>query len=183
MAKYYKQHTKRVLSFALKESTNGLNTPDNLVRWGIRKFNKCELCGNKSDLMHILNWCKVAFDEGRFTWRHNSVLSHMLLKMKKSSGDDITIYADIIDHKFNGSTIPPGIISTKFRPDLVIINRKAKTIELLELTCSFETNIEQANNKKFRKFLTLKSDLESEDWSVHLTPFEIGSRGHVKNPN
>ena len=107
----------------------------------------------------------------------------MLLEMKKSSADDITIFADITDHKFNGSTIPPDIISTKSRPDLVIVNRKAKKIELLELTCSFETNIEQANNKKYRRYLSLKSDLESEGWTVYLTPFEIGSRGHVTNRN
>ena len=36
---------KGVLSFALKAATNGLNTHDNLKRWGIRKTNKCDLCG------------------------------------------------------------------------------------------------------------------------------------------
>ena len=46
---------KGVLSFALKAATNGLNTPDNLKHWGIRKTNKCDLCGNWSNLEHILN--------------------------------------------------------------------------------------------------------------------------------
>ena len=32
---------KGVLSFALKASVNGLNTPDNLKRWGSRKMDKC----------------------------------------------------------------------------------------------------------------------------------------------
>ena len=41
---------KGVLSFTLKACSNGLNTPDNLKHWGIRKINKCELCGNPSSL-------------------------------------------------------------------------------------------------------------------------------------
>ena len=35
---------KAVFSSALKACLNGLNTPDNLKRWGIRKTNKYELC-------------------------------------------------------------------------------------------------------------------------------------------
>ena len=57
---------KGSLSFALKACTNGLNTPDSLKRWGIRKFNRCELCGNQSNLEHILKWCPVAQNQGRF---------------------------------------------------------------------------------------------------------------------
>ena len=63
---------KGVLSFAIKSSVNGLNTPDNLKRWGIRKTNKCDLCHNRSNLEHILNWCPVALKQDRFTWRHDS---------------------------------------------------------------------------------------------------------------
>ena len=70
---------KGVLSFALKACPNGLNTPDNLKRWGIRKTDKCDLCKGRGSLEHILNWCPIALNEGRFTWRHNSVLNHSLL--------------------------------------------------------------------------------------------------------
>ena len=55
---------KGVLSFALKACSNGLNTPDNLKRWGIRKTDKCELCKGQRSLEHILNWCPVALNEG-----------------------------------------------------------------------------------------------------------------------
>ena len=51
---------KGVLSFALKAATNYFNTPFNLKGWGIRKTNKCDLCGNWSNLEHILNWCTVS---------------------------------------------------------------------------------------------------------------------------
>ena len=135
---------KGVLSFALKASVNGLSTPDNLVRWGKRKLNRCDLCGNKSDLMHVLNWCKISLDEGRFTWRHDSVLKHMLQEMNLAKIQDTTIYADIDGFKINNSTIPADILSTTVRPDIVILNRKERRIELLKLSCSFETNVESA---------------------------------------
>ena len=73
---------KGILSFAIKSSVNGLNTPDNLKRWGIRKMNKCDLCKNRSDLEHILNWCPVASNQDRFTWRHDSVLNYLTTEMK-----------------------------------------------------------------------------------------------------
>ena len=65
---------KGILSFALKASVNGLNTPDNLKRWGKSKLDKCHLCGNYGNLEHTLNWCKVSLEQGRTKWRHDSVL-------------------------------------------------------------------------------------------------------------
>ena len=174
---------KGVLSFALKACTNSLNTPDNLKRWGIRKFNKCDLCGNFSNLEHILNWCSVALNQKRLTWRHDSILNYLTSKMKNVKPENITIYADIAGHKFNAGTIPPDILCTTTRPDIVIINREAKSIELLELTCSFEKNIEKANILKNLKYLGIKSDLEEAGWSCQLLPFEVGSRGHVTKRN
>ena len=79
----------------------------------------------------------------------------------------------------NGSTIPPDILVTLSRPDLVIINRSLKTVYLLELTCSFERNIVAAHQRKSTKYISLKSDIESEGFTCTLIPFEIGSRGHV----
>ena len=68
---------KGVLSFALKASVNGLNTPDNLKRWGMKKLDKCVICGNFGNLEHILNWCGTALVQGRLTWRLDSILHHM----------------------------------------------------------------------------------------------------------
>jgi hypothetical protein len=49
-----------ILSFAMKSSVNGLNTPDNLKRSGIRKTDKCDQCSNFGNLEHTLNWCKTS---------------------------------------------------------------------------------------------------------------------------
>ena len=67
--------------------------------------------------------------------------------------------------------------STIFRADLVLINRNQKEIELLELTCSFEKNIETAHIRKAKKYNDLKVDLESVGWLVQIIFFEVGYRG------
>ena len=73
---------KGILSFALKASTNCLNTPDNLKRWGMKQLANCALCKNYCTLLHILNYCKVSLVQGRFTWRHNSVLNYLISVLK-----------------------------------------------------------------------------------------------------
>ena len=174
---------KGVLSFALKSSVNGLNTPDNLKRWGIRKLDKCDICGNFANLEHVLNWCKTALDQGRFTWRHDSILSHLAIEMKKAKPDNITLYIDIPGHKINGGTIPADILTTLERPDIVIIIRSEKKIVLFELTVSFEKNADAANLRKSTKYVDLSSDISKNGWNVECVPFEIGSRGHINNRN
>ena len=79
-----------------------------------------------------------------------------------------------------GGTIPPDILVTQSRPDLVLLNRDDKTICLLELTCSFERNAEAANLRKSMRYNSLKTDLEDNGYKCFLVPFEVGSRGHIK---
>ena len=80
---------KGVLSFTLKASVNGLNTPDNLKRWGAKKLDKCTICGNFGNLEHVLNWCGTALNQGRLKWRHNSVLNHLHNKITKVKRVDL----------------------------------------------------------------------------------------------
>ena len=90
------------------------------------------------------------------------------------------MYSDISGLDINGGTIPPDILVTQLRPDLVIINRQEKLISLLELTCSFERNAGAANLRKTLRYTALKSDLEDRGFRCLLVPFEVGSRGHVR---
>ena len=136
------------LSFALKSVTNCLPTPDNLVRWGKRRIATCPLCSNHGTLEHILNFCPISLTQGRLTWRHNSVLNHLTKAIIKDKPYNIEVLADIPGFDMNGSTIPPDILVTTLRPDLVLINRTEKEIYLLELTCSFEQNAAAANARK-----------------------------------
>ena len=64
------------LRFSLQVITNTAPTPDNLRRWGVTEIDtSCSLCGKPCTLRHVLNACSVALFQGRYTWRHNSVLS------------------------------------------------------------------------------------------------------------
>ena len=172
-----------VLSIALKVSVNGLNTPDNLKRWGKSKLDKCKLCDNYCNLEHTLKWCKVALEQGRTKWRHDSVLSHMVSEMVKGKEENITIYADLPDYQINGGSIPADIQTTAQRPDIVVINRIKKHITLFELSVSFEKNSESANLRKISRYRELASDLPQRGWVTDNTPFEIGSRGYINTRN
>jgi hypothetical protein len=174
---------KGVLSFALKASVNGLNTPDNLKRWGKSPLDKCKLCGNFGNLEHTLNWCSVALNQGRTKWRHDSVLNYMYCELMKGKDSEVTIYTDLPDHQINGGTIPADILTTSQRPDIVLIDRKYKKIAIFELTISFEKNIDSANLRKFLKYQELTEDLRNRGWETENVPFEVGSRGLVTKRN
>ena len=63
------------LRFALQATTNTVPTPLNLRRWGHQSVDpSCQLCGRPASLRHILNACPSALNQGRYTWRHDSVL-------------------------------------------------------------------------------------------------------------
>ena len=174
---------KGILPFVLKASTNTLNTPDNLRRWGKKKLANCGLCGNHCTLLHILNYCKTSLDQGRFDWRHDSIVKLLASTLLEGKPASLDLYADIQGYKTNGGTIPANILCTLERPDLVLVDTGKKHIILLELTCSFESNIETANSRKNLKYQDLKRDLEGQSYVVTLLPFEVGSRGQVTKRN
>ena len=64
------------LSFLLRAGADCLPTPLNLRRWKLRVDAACDLCGSPSPTVHhILSGCPTALDQGRLTWRHDSVLN------------------------------------------------------------------------------------------------------------
>ena len=138
---------------------------------------------NTGTLEHILNFCPIALNQKRYNYRHDSVLNHLASVIIANKPDNIEVYADIPGLDLNGSTIPPDILVTLSRPDLVIINRSIKSVYVLELTCSFERNITAAHQRKTTKYTSLKTDIESAGFTCVLLPFEIGSRGYVTRQN
>ena len=96
------------------------------------------------------------------------------------------MYADI-DHwraeDTPPSTIPPNIISTSSRPDIVIVNSLSKQIHLLELTIptNLQKGLDQAREGKLNKpeYNYLISDLKVIGWSPSYNTIEIGSLRHL----
>lgn len=63
------------LQFNLKSVYDVLPSPTNLATWGLSDDPSCKLCGRPANLEHILSSCSVALTDGRYTWRHDKVLS------------------------------------------------------------------------------------------------------------
>ena len=123
--------SRTVMSLAIRSATNTLATPDNLKRWGKRRVSMCPLCSNIGTLEHILNFCPVATQQGRTTWRHNSILNHIHTSLVLNKPEHLEIYSDLPGQSINGTTIPQDILTLTgegSKPDLVILNRKEKKI-------------------------------------------------------
>ena len=101
---------------------------------GERRVSDCPLCSNIGILEH---GCPVALEQGRTTWRHNSILNHITAAMVQNKPDNLEIYSDLPDYCINGSTIPQDILTVPgsgSKPDLVIINRRDRKIVIMETT-------------------------------------------------
>ena len=85
-----------VLKFALNAGIKNLPTLDNLKRWGKRVNNRCPFCGNIQTLLHVLSNCSVALDQGRYTWRHNSVLLSIVTILHNDLREGFSLFLTLL---------------------------------------------------------------------------------------
>ncbi len=174
---------KGLLSFATRAAIDVLPTGDNLKTWGKTDAANCELCGNRSTLLHILNGCKTALNQGRYTFRHNAIISHLVKYLRDNVCQEIKVYADIQGCSTTGGTIPASIVTTAEKPDIVCVNGSTKSVTILELSVPFESNINKANEFKTNKYASLVLDIENAGFMCNLICFEVGSRGLITANN
>lgn len=175
---------RKVLKFGLNSIVQTLPVNSNLSLWGKTMNQLCSLCGRKETVLHVLNGCPIMLNQGRYTYRHNLVLAHILKQLSEmySSEQDCKIYSDIEGkHATGGGTIPPDILVTNEKPDIVIT--KPGKIELIELSIPFETNIQIRHNFKCDKYALLERDLKNCGLEVSLHAVEVGSRGYISPDN
>jgi hypothetical protein len=68
----------KIIAFVLNSQINSVKTPDMLKLWGYIPSAQCPLCSHKKcTLHHILVGCRFALDQGRYNWRHDSVLFNL----------------------------------------------------------------------------------------------------------
>ena len=168
------------MKFLLNACLDTLATKANLYKWGKSTSSKCRLCEARETTNHILNCCQVALEQGRYSYRHDSVLNYIADQINT---DLYTAYCDVEGKSCNGRTIPPSILVTELRPDLFVLNAEARIIWILELTCPFETRIDEAHKLKEHKYDHLLGDLEEKGFEVQYIAFEVGSRGQVTKEN
>jgi hypothetical protein len=169
-----------VLKFALNASTN-------LKRWGKHASVNCHLCGNivKQMLFHVLVNCNHTMDQGRMTWRHDSILKHIAgcLKSTFESLHDVEVYCDLEGLQAPGSgSIPASVMMQTQRPDLVILDRSVHgrhRISLVELTRPWDTDADKVRDHKISRYAGLKEELSNQGWDCCLYTIKVGARGHI----
>ena len=150
------------MKFAINAGLNTLPSLDNLKRWGKRVCDRCPFCGNTQTLLHILSNCQVSLDQGRYTWRHNSVLSNIIALIRPMLAPSVRLYSDLPGYLApGGGLIPPNIIVTNQKPDLFIKYESTREIVIFELTCSWDGNVERSHFFKEEKYAHYKSIAET----------------------
>ena len=172
-----------VLKFAINAGINTLPTFDNLKRWGKRVCNRCPFCGNIQTLAHVLSNCSVALDQGRLTWRHDSVLSTIINVIRPHLIAGMQLFSDLPGLQApHGGSIPPHILVTNLRPDIFVVDEQKRVLVVFELTCPWDSNIDRSHTYKEDKYAPLVADL-SRDFKVFHFSFEVSVRGQVTKAN
>ena len=137
----------------------------------------CKLCRGRQTTNHILNCCSVALSTKRFTWRHDTILKYIVNSVNTSK---FKVFSDLPGHQAGGGgSIPPEICVTPLRPHIVVINVETNSVNLLELTCPSEVNIELRHKEKSLKYDHFLRDIPQST----LTCFEISSKGYISPRN
>ena len=99
-------------------------------------------------------------DQGRHTWRHNSVLSSIIGFIRPFLKDGFSLYSDLNGFQApHGGVIPPDVLVTVLRPDLFLVDESAREVVLLELTCPWDRNINRSHDYKQERYASLVADL------------------------
>ena len=172
------------LSFILKAGADCLPTSLNLRRWKFQTDPKCPLCSSPLPTSaHILNQCPTALNQGRYTWRHDSVLRSFVKSLTSYLLSSEKLYADLPGKRASNNppaTLPLNLSVSADRPDVVVVSDRV--IRILELTIpTNNTNhLLQAKHRKEAKYYSLPIDLQSHPdvSSVSYSTLEVGSLGH-----
>ena len=70
---------KNIFNFTIRYFNNTLATKSNMQKWGKALTKVCDYCPEVQTLNHVVAACKSALREGRYTWRHNSILLNLSL--------------------------------------------------------------------------------------------------------
>ena len=119
------------------------------------------------------------------TWRHDSVLRIFLLFLKSHLSGEGKLLGDLDGFRVSNnppSTVPPDILDTTARPDIVFVTEEKEVI-VLELTVPFKSpdSMSNAHSLKKTKYQLLLSDLEAKSFHPKFMAIEIGALGHSRS--
>ena len=117
---------RAVLAFAARATSNSLPSPDNIARWRKVVSPRCPLCDMvPRTLSHLLSNCPTSLQQGRYDYRHDGILNYLYSIMRKIRKEQVEVYCDLEGSRVNGLTIPPDILTTASKPDLILVDRTA----------------------------------------------------------
>ena len=143
---------QNIFNFIIRYLNNTLATQKNLKKWNLSQTSDCSFCFLPETLLHVVAGCKTYLEQGRYTWRHNSILNFLATSLK--AVNESTIYADI-----PGYLSPSIITGENLRPDL-LLKTNNNYLYILELTVGFESNLDTNAPRKHSKYASLLSDLQ-----------------------
>ena len=151
--------------------SNSLATRKNLSKWCITYSSACSFCLQSETLQHIVSSCKSYLEQGRYTWRHDSVLNFIANTL--SGLQRCSLHADL------PTFLSPSLITgDSLRPDLILIS-KNNDLYILELTIGFETNIKSNSDRKASKYNPLHQELGSKYKEIKFINLSLGALGTV----
>ena len=164
-----KNMPKNIFNFTIKYLNNTLATRKNLCKWSLSSTSACFFCFQSETLQHIVSSCKSYLEDGRYTWRHNSVLLHLANSL--SSFKNTSLFADLPSFPS-----PSLVTGDSLRPDLVLILNNT-SVYLLELTVGFESNIAINSDRKLAKYRLLFNSLRSNYTSIKFVNLSMSALG------
>jgi len=133
------------------------------------------LCNGRQTQLHVLNNCEKAVNDGRYTWRHDSILCTMMYYVKQLVEKGYEVYADL-----EGFTTTNVLFHGLVRPDIAV--KKGDKVIIIELTCCFETNLAKSNEFKKNKYKNLEKKLKKKSKLTKLY-VEVTSLGFIPKTN
>ena len=161
-----------IFCFCRRYLISSLPTNANLVRWRKIASENCSLCGIKQIQRHVVSFCSSTLDNGRFTWRHDSVLYTICQHLSSLMKNGDKQFADLIGFESTSSLHASG------RELSNIVTANGGVLRL-ELTVCHELNFEKAGDYKEKRYRDLISNLVQLIFRSFLSFIEISALGFV----
>ena len=139
---------------------------------------------------HILGACKVALQQGRYTFRHDTVLHQVIEALQIFISNikeavPISAKSSIMFVK-KGAKVPhkrtPPVGILRYASDLVLLadlnSNYCFPVHIAFTQLRPEENMQSWHSTKINKYLALKTVIESNGWCVEHFAVKVGARGY-----
>jgi hypothetical protein len=131
-------------------------------------------------LFYVLVHCKHSLDQGRLTWRHNSILNHIAGCLKSSTNE---LYCGLDELQApGGRLILADVLVQAQRRNHFIHDRLVHgrhRLALVKLTCPWDTDAKRTKKCKASRYADIKTALSNEGWDCSLYMIKVGAGGHI----